>query len=167
LVSIGYKAFFFPAFHLKYKEKLSIKEGNEREVFPMKIKKIAHIGVGVRDTGKSKTLFQEVLGLPVTGEERVGELNTVFMPVGETNLELVQSTEPDGVMIKFIEKRGEGIHHLALEVEDIDQALEELKAKGVPLIDQQARPGAHQTRVAFLHPKGTNGILIELVQAEH
>jgi methylmalonyl-CoA epimerase len=133
----------------------------------MKIKKIAHIGVGVMDAGKSKTLFQEILGLPVTGEERVGELNTVFMPVGETNLELVQSTEPDGVMKKFIEKRGEGIHHLALEVEDIDQALEELKARGVPLIDQQPRPGAHQTKVAFLHPKGTNGILIELVQSEH
>jgi methylmalonyl-CoA epimerase len=133
----------------------------------MKIKKIAHIGVGVMDAGKSKTLFQEILGLPVTGEERVGELKTVFLPVGETNLELVQSTEPDGVMKKFIEKRGEGIHHLALEVEDIDQALEELKARGVPLIDQQPRPGAHQTKVAFLHPKGTNGILIELVQSEH
>jgi methylmalonyl-CoA epimerase len=133
----------------------------------MKIKRIAHIGVGVLDTDKAKTLFQEVLGLTVTGEDRVGELKTVFLPVGETNLELVQSTEPDGVMKKFIEKRGEGIHHLALEVEDIDQALGELKAKGVPLIDQQARPGAHQTRVAFLHPKGTNGILIELVQEEH
>ena len=133
----------------------------------MKIKKIAHIGVGVIDADKSKALFQEMLGLPVTGEERVGELKTVFLPVGETNLELVQSTEPDGVMKKFIEKRGEGIHHIALEVEDIDQALEELKAKGVPLIDQQARPGAHQTRVAFLHPKGTNGILIELVQSDH
>jgi methylmalonyl-CoA epimerase len=133
----------------------------------MKIKKIAHIGVGVIDADKSMNLFQEILGLAVTGEERVGELKTVFLPVGETNLELVQSTEPDGVMKKFIEKRGEGIHHLALEVEDIDQALEELKAKGVPLIDQQARPGAHQTRVAFLHPKGTNGILIELVQNDH
>lgn len=133
----------------------------------MKIKRIAHIGVGVIDADKSKALFQETLGLPVAGEERVGELKTVFLPVGETNLELVQSTEPDGVMKKFIEKRGEGIHHIALEVEDIDQALEELKAKGVPLIDQQARPGAHQTRVAFLHPKGTNGILIELVQGEH
>jgi methylmalonyl-CoA epimerase len=133
----------------------------------MKIKRIAHIGVGVIDADKAKALFQEILDLSVTGEERLGELKTVFLPVGESNLELVQSTEPDGVMKKFIEKRGEGIHHLALEVEDIDQALEELKARGVPLIDQQARPGAHQTRVAFLHPKGTNGILIELVQGGH
>jgi methylmalonyl-CoA epimerase len=70
-------------------------------------------------------------------------------------------------MNKFIEKRGEGIHHIALEVEDIEQALEELKAKGVPLIDQQPRPGAHNTRVAFLHPKGTNSILIELVEGGH
>ncbi|MEW6185087.1 MAG: methylmalonyl-CoA epimerase [Thermodesulfobacteriota bacterium] len=133
----------------------------------MRIKRIAHIGVGVIDTDKSMILFQDILGLPMTGEERVGELKTVFLPVGETNIELVQSTEPDGVMKKFIEKRGEGIHHIALEVENIDEALDELKAKGVPLIDQQARPGAHNTRVAFLHPKGTNGILMELVEGGH
>jgi methylmalonyl-CoA epimerase len=133
----------------------------------MKIKRIAHIGVGVIDADKAKSLFQEMLGLPVTGEEMVGELKTVFLPVGETNLELVQSTEPDGVMKKFIEKRGEGIHHIAFEVENIDQALQELKAKGVQLIDQQPRPGAHQTRVAFLHPKGTHGILVELVESRH
>jgi methylmalonyl-CoA epimerase len=132
----------------------------------MKIKRIAHIGVGVIDADKAMNLFQGMLGLPVTGEEMVGELKTVFLPVGETNLELVQSTEPDGVMKKFIEKRGEGIHHIAFEVDDISSALEELKAKGVPLIDQQARPGAHQTMVAFLHPKGTNGVLVELVQPE-
>ena len=133
----------------------------------MKIKRIAHIGVGVKDTDTSKTFFQEMLSLPVSHEERQGELKIAFVPVGETNLELVQSTDPDGVMNKFIEKKGEGIHHIALEVEDIDQTIEELKIKGVPLIDQQARPGAHQTRVAFLHPKGTNGILIELVQNDH
>jgi methylmalonyl-CoA epimerase len=133
----------------------------------MKIKRIAHIGVGVKDTEAAKTLFQDMLSLPVSYEEVLGELKVAFVPVGETNLELVQSTDPDGVMNKFIEKKGEGIHHIALEVEDIDQSIEELKAKGVALIDQQARPGAHQTRVAFLHPKGTNGILIELVQVNH
>ena len=133
----------------------------------MKIKRIAHIGVGVKDTDTSKALFQEMFSLQVSHEERQGELKVAFVPVGETNLELVQSTDPDGVMNKFIEKKGEGIHHIALEVEDINQALEELKSKGLPLIDQQARPGAHQTRVAFLHPKGTNGILIELVEVEH
>ncbi|MGA3083689.1 MAG: methylmalonyl-CoA epimerase [Thermodesulfobacteriota bacterium] len=133
----------------------------------MKIKRIAHIGVGVKDTDTSKTLFQDILSLPISHEERQGELKIAFVPVGETNFELVQSTDPDGVMNKFIEKKGEGIHHIALEVEDIDQAIEELKTQGVPLIDKQARPGAHQTRVAFLHPKGTNGILIELVEVDH
>ncbi len=133
----------------------------------MKIKRISHIGIGVSEADKAKSLFQEMLGLPVTGMEMVGEVKTVFMPVGETNLEFVQSTESDGVIKKFIEKRGEGIHHLAFEVEDIDQALEELKTKGVQLIDQKPRPGAHQTRVAFLHPKGTHGILVELVEAGH
>ena len=133
----------------------------------MKIKRIAHIGVGVKDTDKAKALYQEMFSLPVSKEERLGELKIAFIPVGQTNVELVQSTEPDGTMSKFIEKKGEGIHHIAFEVEDIDQALEELKAKGVPLIDQQARPGAHEARIAFLHPKGTNGILIELVQYTH
>jgi methylmalonyl-CoA/ethylmalonyl-CoA epimerase len=133
----------------------------------MKIKRIAHIGVGVKDTDKAKTLYQEMFSLPVSHEESLGELKIAFVPIGQTNVELVQSTEPDGIMNRFIEKKGEGIHHIAFEVEDIDQALEELKAKGVPLIDQQARPGAHQARIAFLNPKGTNGILIELVQYEH
>lgn len=133
----------------------------------MKIKKIAHIGVGVKDTDKAKTLYQEMFSLPVSHEELLGELKIAFVPIGQTNVELVQSTDPDGIMNKFIEKKGEGIHHIAFEVEDIDQALEELKAKGVPLIDQQARPGAHEARIAFLHPKGTNGILIELVQYTH
>ncbi len=133
----------------------------------MKIKKIAHIGVGVKDTDKAKTLYQEMFSLPVSHEELLGELKIALVPIGQTNVELVQSTDPDGIMNKFIEKKGEGIHHIAFEVEDIDQALEELKAKGVPLIDQQARPGAHEARIAFLHPKGTNGILIELVQYTH
>jgi len=133
----------------------------------MKIKRIAHIGVGVKDTDLAKALYQDMLSLPVSHEERLGELKIAFVPVGQTNIELVQSTDPEGIMNKFIEKKGEGIHHLALEVEDIDQAFEELKAKGVPLIDQQARPGAHEARIAFLHPKGTNGILIELVQYTH
>ena len=133
----------------------------------MKIKRIAHIGVGVKDTDQAKTFYQEMLSLPVSHEESLGELKIAFVPISQTNVELVQSTEPNGVMNRFIEKKGEGIHHIAFEVEDIDQALEELKAKGVPLIDQQARPGAHQARIAFLNPKGTNGILIELVQYEH
>jgi methylmalonyl-CoA/ethylmalonyl-CoA epimerase len=130
----------------------------------MKIKRIAHIGLGVKEIGPVKAFYEGGLSLSSTHEEMLGELQVSFIPVGQTNLELVQSTTPEGVMAKFVEKKGEGIHHLALEVEDIDQALEELKAKGVPLIDQAARPGAHQSRIAFLHPKGTYGVLIELVE---
>jgi methylmalonyl-CoA/ethylmalonyl-CoA epimerase len=133
----------------------------------MKIKRIAHIGVGVKDADQTKLLYQDLLSLPVSHEETLGELKVAFVPVGQTNVELVQSTDPNGVMNKFIEKKGEGIHHIAFEVENLDQALEELKAKGVPLIDQQARPGAHNTRVAFLHPKATYGVLIELVEPAH
>ena len=97
----------------------------------MKIKRIAHIGLAVKDADASKLLYQDNVPLPVNREERLGELKIAFVPLGQTNVELVQSTDREGVMNKFIEKRGEGIHHIAFEVEDIDQALEELKAKGL------------------------------------
>ena len=130
----------------------------------MKIKRIAHIGIGCKDNQEVRKLYENNLDLQVTNEEMVGELQTTFVPVGETNLELVQSTTPEGVMAKFVDKRGEGIHHVAFEVEDIDSALQELKDRGVQLIDQEARPGAHNARIAFLHPKATHGVLIELVE---
>jgi len=97
-------------------------------------------------------------------EEMVDKLKTGFVPIGQTNMELVQDTEADGVISRHIEKRGEGIQHIAFEVENIDEALKELKAKGVRLIDEAARPGAHGSRVAFIHPKATNGVLTELVE---
>lgn len=130
----------------------------------MKIKRIAHLGVAVADADKAAAFFGDMLGLAVDRKEELGELRIAFLPVGETNLELVQSTTPEGVMARFVEKRGEGIHHVALEVDDIDAALVELKTKGVQLIDEVARPGAHGARVAFLHPKATHGVLTELVE---
>lgn len=130
----------------------------------MKIKRIAHIGVAVDNTSEASSFFTKMLDLCLECQETQGELQISFIPVGETNLELVQSTTPDGVIAKHIAKRGEGIHHLALEVEDIDAALAELKAKGVKLVDEQARPGAHGARIAFIHPKVTFGILTELVE---
>ena len=130
----------------------------------MKIKRIAHIGVAVNDTKLAGAFFTEMLGLPMDHEEMVGDLKTAFIPIGQTNMELVQDTDPEGVISKHISKRGEGIQHVAYEVEDIDQALEELKAKGVRLIDEVARPGAHNSKVAFIHPKATNGVLTELVE---
>jgi methylmalonyl-CoA/ethylmalonyl-CoA epimerase len=105
-----------------------------------------------------------MLDLPMDRQEMLGELKISFVPVGPTNIELVQSTTPEGVMSKYIAKRGEGIHHIAFEVEDIDQALAELKAKGVQLVDQEPRPGAHGARIAFIHPKATNGVLTELCE---
>ncbi|MBW1711297.1 MAG: methylmalonyl-CoA epimerase [Deltaproteobacteria bacterium] len=130
----------------------------------MKIKRIAHLGIAVSDIDKAQEFFNDKLGLSIDHEEMVDELKTAFVPIGQTNLELVQDTNPEGVIARHIEKRGEGIQHVAYEVEDIDQALMELKAKGVRLIDEVARPGAHGSRVAFLHPKVTNGVLTELVE---
>ena len=130
----------------------------------MKIKRIAHLGIAVRDLDEAQTFYTRMLGLTLDHEEMVDKLKTGFVPIGQTNMELVQDTEADGVISRHIEKRGEGIQHIAFEVENIDEALKELKAKGVRLIDEAARPGAHGSRVAFIHPKATNGVLTELVE---
>jgi methylmalonyl-CoA/ethylmalonyl-CoA epimerase len=130
----------------------------------MKIKRLAHIGVAVKDIAEVAKVYTEFLPLELTSTSDVGELKTGFLPVGDTSIELVMSTTPEGVMAKHIEKRGEGIHHLAFEVEDVAAAVEELKAKGVPLTSDAPRPGAHGSKVVFLHPKATRGVLIELVE---
>lgn len=130
----------------------------------MKIKRIAHLGIAVKDLAEAQTFYTKMLGLNLDHEEMVDKLKTGFVPIGQTNMELVQDTEPEGVISRHIEKRGEGIQHVAFEVENIDEALKELKAKGVKLIDEVARPGAHGSRVAFIHPKATNGVLTELVE---
>ncbi|MEW6266537.1 MAG: methylmalonyl-CoA epimerase [Thermodesulfobacteriota bacterium] len=130
----------------------------------MKIKRIAHIGVAVADTEKASSFYTDRMSLTLDRREMLGELKISFVPVGGTNIELVQSTTPEGVMAQYVAKRGEGIHHIAYEVEDIDEALAELKAKGVRLVDQEARPGAHGARIAFIHPKDTYGVLTELVE---
>jgi methylmalonyl-CoA/ethylmalonyl-CoA epimerase len=130
----------------------------------MKIKRLAHIGVAVKDVDEVAKVYTDMLSLELTSSDNVGELKTGFIPVGETNVELVMSTTPEGIMSKYVEKRGEGVHHLAFEVEDIDQAVAELKQKGVPLTSDEPRPGAHNSRVVFLHPKATHGVLIELVE---
>ncbi len=130
----------------------------------MKIKRIAHIGIAVADVKQAGKFYTDIMGQIIDHEEMVDDLKTVFVPLGQTNLELIQDTTTDGVIARHISKRGEGIQHVAYEVEDIDAALEELKAKDVRLIDEVARPGAHNSRVAFLHPKATNGVLTELVE---
>ncbi len=132
----------------------------------MKIKRIAHLGIAVKDLDPPKKLYGENLNLELKGEEVVEpqKVKVSFIKVGETSLELLNPTAADSPVAKFLETRGEGFHHIAFEVEDIDGAVAELKAAGVRLIDETPREGAHHTRVAFIHPKSTFGLLIELVQ---
>ena len=129
------------------------------------ITKIDHIGIAVNSIEEAMKLYTNVLGLEVSQIETVAEqkVRTAIIPVGESTIELLESTSPEGTLAKFIEKRGEGIHHLALGVSNIEQALETLKEKGIPLIDEKPRKGVGNTRIAFLHPQGAK-ILLELVE---
>lgn len=128
------------------------------------IKKIDHIGIAVKSIEKASELFNNILGLKVAGEELVEEqkVKVAFLPLGDSELELLESTSPDGPIARFIEKKGEGIQHIAFRVDNIEKVLEKLKEEGVRLIDKKPRNGAGGAKIAFLHPKSTNGILIEL-----
>ena len=130
------------------------------------IKKISHIGIAVENLEGAKKFFEENFSLPSTGKENFGELLFSFISFeGEgARLGLLQSTTDEGQMAKFIGKRGPGIHHIALETDDIQAELDRLQAKGIKLINQKPYRNAHQELVAFLHPKSTNGVLIELIQ---
>ena len=132
----------------------------------MKILKIDHLGIAVSSIEKGKTFWTDILGLRHEDSETVEEqkVTTGFFPVGESEIELLESTDSNGPIAKYIAKRGEGIQHIALRVDDIDAALAELKQKGVRLIDQIPRIGAGGAKIAFLHPKATNGVLVELCQ---
>ncbi len=134
----------------------------------MKILKIDHLGIAVNSIDEGKNFWSGVLGLDFEGAETVAEqkVTTAFFPVGESEVELLESTAADGPVAKYIEKRGQGIQHVAFRVENIDEALAELKEKGVQLIDQQPRIGAGGAKIAFLHPKATNGVLVELCQRD-
>ncbi len=130
----------------------------------MKILKVDHIGIAVNNIEEVKKLYSDILGIEHLGSETVAEqkVTTAFFPVGESEIELLESTAPDGPIAKFIESRGPGIQHIAFRVDNIEKALEELKAKGVRLIDEKPRKGAGGARIAFLHPKSTYGVLVEL-----
>ncbi len=130
------------------------------------ITKINHIGIAVSNLNDAVKLYTEALGLKVTGIEVVEEqkVRTAIIPVGDAKIELLESTSPEGPIAKHIEKRGEGLHHIALEVSDIQDALKTLVKKGIPLIDEKPRKGVENTTIAFLHPKGTK-VLLELVQS--
>ena len=131
----------------------------------MMIKKINHIGIAVNSIEEAVKLYTDVLGLEVQDIEVVADqkVKTAIIPVGESKIELLESTDPEGVIARYIEKRGEGLHHLALEVSNIKDTLEMLAKQGVVLIDEKPRNGVENTSIAFLHPKGTK-VLIELVE---
>jgi methylmalonyl-CoA/ethylmalonyl-CoA epimerase len=132
----------------------------------MKLTHIEHIGIAVKDLEESIKYYEDILGLECYAVEEVKDqkVKTAFFMVGQTKIELLESTDPEGPIGKFIEKKGEGIHHLAFAVEGIEKALDELKTKGVQLVDQNPRKGAEGLDIAFLHPKSTRGILTELCE---
>ena len=134
----------------------------------MKIKHIDHIGIAVKEINQAGKFYTDVLGLKIEDVENVAEqkVNVAFIPITDSEVELLESTEPDGPVAKYISARGEGVQHIAFRVEDIDKALEELKEKGVRLIDQTPRKGAGGARIAFIHPKETNGVLVEICERD-
>ncbi len=131
------------------------------------ITKINHIGIAVNSIDEAVKLYTDVFGLKVQDIEFVTDqkVKTAIIPVGESKIELIESTDPEGTIAKFIENRGEGLHHVALEVSNIEDALATMVAKGMALIDQQPRKGVENSKIAFLHPKGTGRVLTELVES--
>lgn len=128
--------------------------------------KLEHIGIAVKNLEDANKLFADLFNAPHYKIEEVASegVNTSFFQVGESKVELLEATNENSAIAKFIEKRGEGIHHLAFEVADIDAELERLQGLGYRLIHEQAKDGADNKRIAFLHPKSTNGVLVELCQ---
>lgn len=130
--------------------------------------KLDHIGIAVENLEQSVAFYRDVLGLELHGTETVEEqkVKVAFFPVGDTEIELLESTDPDGPIAKFIAAKGQGVQHLAFRVKDIEATLADLKARGMRLIDEKPRYGAGGAKIAFLHPKATNGVLVELCQRD-
>lgn len=134
----------------------------------MDLSKVDHIGIAVKSIEEALKFYEDALGIKCVGEEIVEEqkVKTAFLPVGDTEVELLESTSEEGTIAKFIEKKGEGIHHIAFRVDNIEKSLEELKAKGIRLIDEKPRLGAGGAKIAFIHPKSTGGVLIEISERD-
>lgn len=137
-----------------------------RNIFIMKPSHIEHIGIAVKNLEESIKYYEEVLGLECYNIEEVKDqkVKTAFFKVGDTKIELLESTDPEGPIGKFIEKKGEGIHHLAFAVKDIDAQLQKAEEKGIKVIDKTSRKGAEGLDIGFLHPKSTFGVLTELCE---
>jgi len=132
----------------------------------MEISHIEHIGIAVKNLGEAIKFYEEILGLKCYGIEEVKDqkVRTAFFLVGQTKIELLESIDPEGPIGKFIEKKGEGIHHIAFAVKNIEKQLNELKNKNITLIDSSPRKGAEGLDIAFVHPKSTFGVLMELCE---
>jgi methylmalonyl-CoA epimerase len=125
-----------------------------------------HVGIAVSDLSEALAFYRDALGLEIEPPEEVSSqrVRAHFIPAGQAALELLEATAADSPIAKYLEKRGPGLHHITLRVEDIEAALARLKARGVRLIDERPRPGAAGSRVAFIHPSSTHGVLVELKQ---
>lgn len=130
--------------------------------------KVDHIGIAVKDLEKALKFYEEILGLKCKGTEVIEEqkVKVAFLPIGDTEVELLESTESNGPIAKHIEKRGEGIQHIAYRVDDIEKAIKEMKEKGIKMIDEKPRYGAGGAKIAFAHPKDTYGVLVELCERD-
>ncbi|MFT4755396.1 MAG: methylmalonyl-CoA/ethylmalonyl-CoA epimerase [Vicingaceae bacterium] len=130
------------------------------------LNKIEHLGIAVKSIEKSAKMYEALLGKPAYKTEIVESegVSTMFFQIGESKIELLEATKPDSAIAKFIEKKGEGIHHIAYDVNDIEVELERLKGEGFDLIHLTPKDGADNKRIAFLHPKSTGGVLVELCQ---
>ncbi len=133
------------------------------------MKKVEHIGIAVKDFTVSIPLFEKLFNTTCYKTEIVAseQVNTAFFKQGDTKIELLESLDPNGVIAKYIEKKGEGMHHIAFEVDDIEAEMIRLQEEGFTLLNTTPKEGADNKRVCFLHPKGTNGVLIELCQEKH
>ncbi|MCT4565938.1 MAG: methylmalonyl-CoA epimerase [Maledivibacter sp.] len=134
----------------------------------MKVLKVDHIGIAVKNLDETLKFYTEALGLEVQGTETVEEqkVKVAFLPLGDTEVELLESTSPDGPIAKYIEKKGEGIQHVAFKVENIEEAIEHMKSKGFRMIDEKPRYGAGGAKIAFMHPKSSHGVLVELSERQ-
>lgn len=130
------------------------------------IKKVDHIGIAVKSLEDTLSFYTEVLKLPLLAIEEVQsqQVKVAFLQAGETKLELLEPMSADSTIAKFIEKRGEGIHHVALGVESIEERIAEMKEQGIRMIDEAPRPGAGGADIAFMHPKSAHGVLVELCE---
>jgi len=132
------------------------------------VTKIDHIGIAVKNLDETLKFYEDVMGIKCTSKEEVEEqkVRVAFLPVGDSEVELLESTTEDGPIARFIEKKGEGVQHIAFKVDNIEEAIKDLQEKGVRLIDEKPRYGAGGARIAFLHPKSTSGVLIEISERD-